>query len=60
MGEFFGFDDPYVLIGKFFGYTVRSNIARAQKWVGHYWGAAARGQRGHGGYVVSSLWRHST
>lgn len=31
MGEFFGFDDPYVLIGKFFGYTVRSNIAGYEK-----------------------------
>lgn len=36
------------------GSTTRSNIARAQKWVGHYWGAAARGQRGHGGDVVST------
>ena len=29
--EFCGFDDPYVLIGKFFGYTVRSNIAGYEK-----------------------------
>ena len=31
MGKILRFDDPYVLIGKFFGYTVRSNIAGYEK-----------------------------